>query len=61
MEYYESLVDLVGKTPLVRLSHVTKGLKPLVLAKVEYFNPGGPAKERIALGILDAGERAGAL
>ncbi|HEU0132797.1 MAG TPA: cystathionine beta-synthase, partial [Mycobacteriales bacterium] len=61
MEYYESLVDLVGRTPLVRLSKVTQGLKPLVLAKVEYFNPGGSVKDRIALGMIEAGEASGAL
>ena len=61
MEYYESLVDLVGDTPLVRLSKVTQGLAPLVLAKVEYFNPGGSVKDRIALGMIEAGERSGEL
>jgi cystathionine beta-synthase len=61
VDYYESLVDLVGNTPLVRLTHVTQGLKPLVLAKVEYFNPGGSVKDRIALGMIEAGEASGAL
>ncbi len=61
MDYYESLVDLVGNTPLVRLSKVTAGLDPLVLAKVEYFNPGGSVKDRIALGMIEAGERSGEL
>ena len=61
MDYYESLVDLVGNTPLVRLSKVTAGLKPLVLAKVEYFNPGGSVKDRIALGMIEAGEASGEL
>jgi cystathionine beta-synthase len=61
VDYYESLVDLVGNTPLVRLSKVTAGLDPLVLAKVEYFNPGGSVKDRIALGMIEAGERSGEL
>ena len=61
MEYYESLVDLVGNTPLVRLNKVTAGLQPTVLAKVEYFNPGGSVKDRIALGMVLAGEESGDL
>jgi cystathionine beta-synthase len=61
VDYYDSLVSLVGNTPLVKLSKVTQGLKPTVLAKVEYFNPGGSVKDRIALGMIEAGERSGAL
>ncbi len=61
MEIYDSLVDLVGNTPLVRLNQVTKGLAPTVLAKVEYFNPGGSVKDRIALGMVEAAERDGSL
>ena len=61
MKYYESLVDLVGDTPLVRLGRVADGLSPLVLAKVEYFNPGGSVKDRIALRMIEAAERSGQL
>ncbi|ATE52467.1 MULTISPECIES: cystathionine beta-synthase [Actinosynnema] len=61
MEYVESVVDLVGNTPLVRLNAVAEGLKPLVLAKVEYLNPGGSVKDRIALRMVEAAERSGAL
>src|ERR671920_1682672 len=61
VEYYESLVDLVGNTPLVKLSKVTAGLSPLVLAKVEYFNPGGSVKDRIAERMIDAAEASGEL
>ncbi|MDP9239772.1 MAG: cystathionine beta-synthase [Actinomycetota bacterium] len=61
MEYYGSLVDLVGNTPLVRLNSVTDGLAPLVLAKVEYFNPGGSVKDRIALPMIEAAEAEGSL
>ena len=50
MEYYESLVDLVGNTPLVRLTDGRRAWQPQVLVKVEYFNPGGSVKDRIALG-----------
>jgi cystathionine beta-synthase len=55
------VVDLVGNTPLVRLSKVTEGLRPLVLAKVEYFNPGGSVKDRIALLMIEEAERSGEL
>jgi cystathionine beta-synthase len=64
MEVHDSLVELVGNTPLVRLRRVTRDLgagAPAVLAKVEYFNPGGSVKDRIALRMIEAGERSGQL
>ncbi|MEO6826636.1 MAG: cystathionine beta-synthase [Microbacteriaceae bacterium] len=61
MKYAETVIDLVGNTPLVRLNRVTEGIEALVLVKVEYFNPGGSAKDRIATRIIDAAERAGLL
>jgi cystathionine beta-synthase len=64
MQVYDSLLDLVGNTPLVRLRKVTQKLgpaAPAVLAKVEYFNPGGSVKDRIALRMVDAAEKSGAL
>jgi cystathionine beta-synthase len=61
VHYYESLIDLVGNTPLVRLRRVTEGLRPTVLAKVEYFNPGGSVKDRIALRMIEAAEESGEL
>ncbi|MFC6094518.1 cystathionine beta-synthase [Saccharothrix lopnurensis] len=61
MEYVESVVDLVGNTPLVKLNTVAEGLRPLVLAKVEYLNPGGSVKDRIALRMVEAAERSGEL
>jgi cystathionine beta-synthase len=61
MSYSESLVDLIGNTPLVRLNSVTAGLAPTVLAKVEYFNPGGSVKDRIARRMIDAAEQSGQL
>jgi len=67
MDYVESLLDLIGNTPLVRL-HGTLDLPeasaeqgPLVLAKVEYLNPGGSVKDRIATRMIDAAEASGAL
>jgi cystathionine beta-synthase len=61
MQYARSMVELIGNTPLVKLSSVTAGLEPLVLAKVEYFNPGGSVKDRIALRMIEAAERSGQL
>jgi len=61
MRYAEHITDLVGHTPLVKLNHVTSGLSATVLAKVEYFNPGGSVKDRIAARIIDAAEASGQL
>ena len=61
MEYVESILDLVGNTPLVRLSKVTEGLRPLVLAKLEQLNPGGSVKDRIGLSMLEDAESRGLL
>ncbi|MEP6598937.1 MAG: cystathionine beta-synthase [Actinomycetota bacterium] len=61
MRYYESLVDLIGNTPLVRLRSVSDGLAATVLAKVEYFNPGGSVKDRIAVRMIDAAEEDGSI
>jgi cystathionine beta-synthase len=61
MRYAEHVMDLVGDTPLVKLTKVAEGLQPLVLAKVEYFNPGGSVKDRIALRMIDAAEQSGEL
>ncbi|MGH3870017.1 MAG: cystathionine beta-synthase [Pseudonocardiaceae bacterium] len=61
MRYAEHIVDLVGNTPLVRLNVVTEHVTPLVLAKVEYLNPGGSVKDRIALRMVEAAERSGRL
>jgi cystathionine beta-synthase len=61
MRYSDSVVDLIGNTPLVRLRRVTEGLAPTVLAKVEYFNPGGSVKDRIAVRMIDAAEASGEL
>jgi len=64
VDYANSLLDLIGDTPLVRL-HQTLDLPtedgPLVLAKVEYLNPGGSVKDRIATRMIDAAEASGAL
>ncbi|MCU1542833.1 MAG: cystathionine beta-synthase [Microbacteriaceae bacterium] len=61
MKFADSVLDLVGNTPLVRLNSVTTGIAATVLAKVEYLNPGGSSKDRIATRIIDAAEREGLL
>jgi cystathionine beta-synthase len=61
MRYVESVVDLVGNTPLVKLNSVAQGLAATVLAKVEYVNPGGSVKDRIALRMIEAAEASGEL
>ncbi|NLD76968.1 MAG: cystathionine beta-synthase [Acidimicrobiales bacterium] len=61
MEYAESVVDLIGGTPLVRLRKVVGDVAPTVLAKVEYLNPGGSVKDRIAVKMIDAAEADGSL
>jgi len=61
MKYADSVVDLIGDTPLVRLHRVVEGITATVLVKVEYLNPGGSSKDRIATRIIDAAERDGLL
>jgi len=61
VRYYDNVVDIIGDTPLVRLRSVTEGIAATVLAKVEYFNPGGSVKDRIALRMIEDAERAGLL
>jgi cystathionine beta-synthase len=66
MEYAESILDLVGDTPLVRISRLTRDLgpadrQPLLLAKMEMLNPGGSVKDRIGLPMIEAAEQAGHL
>jgi cystathionine beta-synthase len=61
VKYAEHIADLVGNTPLVRLSSVTDGVAATVLAKIEYLNPGGSVKDRIALRMIEAAEASGEL
>jgi cystathionine beta-synthase len=58
---HESILDVVGDTPLVRLARLGRGLAPELLAKVEYLNPGGSVKDRIALAMVEQAERDGRL
>ncbi|HLT11035.1 MAG TPA: pyridoxal-phosphate dependent enzyme, partial [Micromonosporaceae bacterium] len=61
MRYVDNVVELIGNTPLVRLNRVTAGIQATVLAKVEYLNPGGSVKDRIALRMVEEAEKAGLL
>ena len=61
MKYADTILDLIGNTPLVKLNKVVEGISATVLVKVEYLNPGGSAKDRIATRIIDAAERDGKL
>ncbi len=61
VQFYESMIELVGNTPLVRLNNVTRGIQATVLVKVEYFNPGGSVKDRIAVRMIEAAEQSGEL
>ncbi|WP_413318556.1 cystathionine beta-synthase [Agrococcus sp. 1P02AA] len=61
MRYAESIVETIGDTPLVRLTKVTEGIAATVLAKVEFMNPGGSVKDRIAVAMLDDAEARGLL
>src|SRR4051812_35967039 len=61
VRYYDNVVELIGNTPLVRLRNVSAGIEATILAKVEYFNPGGSVKDRIALRMVTEAEKAGLL
>lgn len=61
MKYANTVLDTIGDTPLVKLNKVTEGIAATVLVKVEYFNPGGSSKDRIATRIIDDAEAQGLL
>ncbi|MDO1477406.1 cystathionine beta-synthase [Rhodococcus ruber] len=61
MRIADSVVDLIGNTPLVKLNSVTTPGSGVVAAKIEYLNPGGSSKDRIAVKMVDAAEKSGAL
>src|ERR1700681_3089081 len=61
MNYYEDVLGLIGHTPLVKLNRLNKGLKPLILAKMESLNPGASVKDRIGRSMIEAAEREGKL
>jgi cystathionine beta-synthase len=61
VKFSESILDLVGNTPMVRLQKVARGVRPIVLAKLEQLNPGGSVKDRIGLTMIEEAERTGQL
>ena len=63
MTIHNSLAELIGNTPLVKLNHIPQmaGVKATIAVKIEYFNPGGSSKDRIAERIIDAAEKSGEL
>ena len=61
MKFSESILELVGNTPLVRLHKVARGVRPAILAKLEQLNPGGSVKDRIGLTMIEEAERTGQL
>ena len=61
MDYKNNILEVVGHTPLIKLNKLTKGLKPLVLAKMESHNPGGSVKDRIGIAMVERAERMGEL
>ena len=61
LKRYDSVLDTIGWTPLIRLNRVTRGLKTPVYAKAEYYNPGGSIKDRIGLPIIERAEKDGRL
>jgi cystathionine beta-synthase len=58
---YDSVLDTIGWTPLIRLNRVTRGIRTPVYAKAEFFNPGGSVKDRIGMPIIERAERDGSL
>jgi len=58
---YNSIVETIGNTPLVKLNNVTKGIQGTIVAKVEYFNPGNSTKDRMAIKMVEDAEKAGLL
>ena len=61
MKYSKNILETIGNTPLIRLNTITKNIKPMVLAKVESFNPGNSVKDRMALKMIEDAEDEGKL
>lgn len=60
-QIHDNMLGTMGNTPLVRLNRVARGVRAQMIAKVEYFNPGGSVKDRIGITIIEDAERAGKL
>ncbi|MHA1561647.1 MAG: PLP-dependent cysteine synthase family protein [Promethearchaeota archaeon] len=61
MKIYENILGTIGNTPIVKLNRKKWSIKPEILMKLEYFNPGGSLKDRIGISMIDAAEKAGVL
>ncbi|HWO89270.1 MAG TPA: pyridoxal-phosphate dependent enzyme [Gemmatimonadales bacterium] len=61
IQAYDSILEAIGRTPLIRLSRITRGIRTPVYAKAEQLNPGGSVKDRIGLAMIEAAEREGRL
>ena len=61
MNYYNNIIETIGRTPLVKINKITKGVPGLFLAKVEYFNPGNSIKDRIGIKMVEDAEKEGRL
>jgi len=61
IRFYENILGTIGNTPLIKLNRITAGVKPVIFAKVESFNPGGSVKDRIGVEIIEEAERKGRL
>ncbi len=59
--YYNSIIETIGNTPLVKLNKVNKGIPGTILVKVEYFNPGNSMKDRMAIKMIEDAEKEGKL
>ncbi len=59
MQYYESILETIGETPLVKLNKITKDIPALILGKLEYFNPGNSIKDRIGKKLVEDAEARG--
>jgi cysteine synthase A len=59
MPIYNSVLDTIGRTPLIKLNRITAGLDATIAVKAEFFNPLGSVKDRIGLAMIEAGEKAG--
>src|SRR5437899_6247495 len=61
MQIHNSILDLIGNTPLVKLNKITEKVKPTILVKLESLNPGGSVKDRVGLAMLEDAEKKGLL
>ncbi len=61
MKYYENILETIGSTPMIKINKLSSGVKPLILAKMEPFNPGGSVKDRPAKRMIEEAEKAGLL